>query len=57
MFLLFKEVQRRGGHANVTRDEGWARMTVSVGSEARGLGLKDAYHRYLSDFEVCTCIY
>lgn len=52
MFLLFKEVQRMGGHAAVTRDGGWVNMTASTGSEARGLGLKDAYHRYLADFEV-----
>lgn len=52
MFLLFKEVQRMGGHAAVTRDDGWANMTASMGSKARGLGLKDAYRRYLADFEV-----
>lgn len=52
MFQLFKEVQRMGGHEAVSRQEGWTKMTASMGEEARGLGLRDAYHRYLADFEV-----
>ena len=53
-FQLFKEVQRLGGSEAVTRDDkGWMRLAERMGYPTRGLGLQNAFLRYLADFEVC----
>lgn len=52
-FQLFKEVQRMGGSAAVTRDEtAWMKLAERMGYPTRGLGLQNAFLRYLADFEV-----
>lgn len=54
MFRLFKEVQQVGGHESVSRAKGWPDLAASMGFPTLALGqaMKDAYMRYLADFEV-----
>lgn len=56
MFRLFKKVQCRGGHEGVTQEQGWVELAAVMGFPRMGKDVREAYVRYLSDFEVGNII-